>query len=132
MSGSSIMPPTLTKMVYLTLRGMGITRRINSINTSHDIKIVEVHPGAAIGTRIGSSGLPHVLQYKKDRKSRLEIFTWFKKIGLKNLPEEITESTHMMDATAAALAAWHWADPTKQPTWHWKTISSQHPFEFCC
>jgi uncharacterized protein len=132
MSGSSIMPPTLTKMVYLTLRGIGITRQINSINTPHDIKIVEVHPGAAIGTRIGSSGLPHVLQYKKDRHARLEIFTWFEKIGLKNLPEEIIESTHMMDATAAALAAWHWADPTKQPTWQWKTISSQHPFEFCC
>ena len=80
MSGSSIMPPTLTKMVYLTLRGMGMTRRINSINTPHDIKIVEVHPGAAIGTRIGSTGLPHVLQYKKDQQARLAIFTWFKRL----------------------------------------------------
>jgi len=51
---------------------------------------------------------------------------------LKNLPEEIIDSTHMMDATAAALAVWHWADSTKAPTWQWKTISSQHPFEFCC
>ena len=132
MSGSSIMPPTLTKMVYLTLRGIGITRRINNINTSHKISIVEVHPGAAIGTRMSSSGLAHVLQYKKDRQSRVAIFTWFEKIGLKNLPEETIESTHMMDASAAALAAWHWADSTKQPTWHWKTTSSQHPYEFCC
>jgi uncharacterized protein len=132
MSGSSIMPPTLTKMVYLTLRGIGISRRINYINTLHEIKIVEVHPGAAIGTRIGSSKLPHVLQYKKERQSRAAIFTWFESMGLNKLPEEIIDSTHKMDSCAAALAAWHWTDPTKHPTWHWKTISSQHPFEFCC
>ena len=132
MSSSSIMPPTLTKMVYLTLRGIGLTRRINNMNPSHEIKIIEVHPGAAIGTRIGSTGLSHVLQYKKERQSRVKIFTWFETIGLKSLPEEIIESTHMMDATAAAIAAWYWADPAKQPTWHWKTISPQHPFEFCC
>jgi uncharacterized protein len=132
MSGSSIMPPTLTKMVYLTLRGIGLTRRILNITASHKIRIVEVHPGAAIGTRIGHSGLPHALQYKKEEMSRSAIFSWFQTIGLKSLPEEIINSTHMIDGSAAALAAWHWADSTKQPLWHWKTISSEHPFEFCC
>ncbi len=48
LSGSSIMPPTLTKMVYLTLRGIGLTRRIMLLNDSQNIRMVEVHPGAAI------------------------------------------------------------------------------------
>ena len=41
LSGSSIMPPTLTKMVYLTLRGIGLTRRIMLLNDSQNIRMVE-------------------------------------------------------------------------------------------
>ena len=133
LSGSSIMPPTLTRMVYLTLRGMSLTRRIMAMNLLEKIRLVEVHPGAAIGTRIGGlDGLKHALHYKKEVESRKAIFEWFQTIGFRGLPDEIFLSSHQIDACAAALAAWHWADPTKQPLWHWKTISAEHPFEFCC
>jgi predicted nuclease with RNAse H fold len=132
LSGSSIMPPTLTKMVYLTLRGIGLTRRISAMKLLHQARLVEVHPGAAIGTRIGPEALHHALQYKKEAESRMAIFEWFQTIGFIGLPAEIPLVSHQIDACAAALAAWHWADPTKQPMWHWSTISSEHPFEFCC
>ncbi|MGJ7923075.1 DUF429 domain-containing protein [Neobacillus sp. LXY-4] len=132
MSGSSIMPPTLTKMVYLTLRGMGLTRRIMAMNLNNDIRIVEVHPGAAIGTRIGTDGLKHALSYKKELESSKAVLNWLETIGLKGLPNEIYESTHQIDSCAAALAAWYWADPTKQPTWQWETTSAEHPFELSC
>jgi uncharacterized protein len=133
LSGSSIMPPTLTKMVYLTLRGMALTRRIMSMNLMGKIRLVEVHPGAAIGARIGNEdGLYHALHYKKEVESRKAIFEWFQTIGFLGLPDEIPLSSHQIDACAAALAAWHWADPTKQPLWNWKIISPEHPFEFCC
>lgn len=131
LSGSSIMPPTLTKMVYLTLRGIGITRRILSANHADHIHIVEVHPGAAIGTRIGSKKLHHALHYKKELESRIAIFNWFQSIGIMGIPNEFVETSHAIDSCAAALAAWHWGDMTKQPTWHWKESTDEHPFEFC-
>ncbi len=132
LSGSSIMPPTLTKMVYLTLRGMGITRKITDMNLPYQIRIVEVHPGAAIGTRIGKEGLYHALHYKKEIESSKAILEWFETVGLHGIPIEISETSHQIDACAAALAAWHWANPTKQPAWHWDVTSDEHPFEVCC
>lgn len=67
LSGSSIMPPTLTRMVYLTLRGVSLTRRVMAMDSFEKIQLVEVHPGAAIGTRIGNDQLHHALFYKKRR-----------------------------------------------------------------
>jgi predicted nuclease with RNAse H fold len=119
-------------MVYLTLRGMALTRRIMAISVLEKIRLVEVHPGAAIGARIGAEGLYHALHYKKELESRKAIFEWFQTIGLTGLPDEISLRSHPIDACAAALAAWHWADPTKSPIWHWNTVSPEHPFEFCC
>ena len=132
LSGSSIMPPTLTKMVYLTLRGVVLTRTIMSMNLADKIKIVEVHPGAAIGTRIDKERFVHAREYKKELNSRKEIFEWFNEIGIKGIPTEFSETTHQIDACAAALAAWYWVDPTKKPVWHWEKITPNHPFEFCC
>jgi hypothetical protein len=96
------------------------------------VRLVEVHPGAAIGARIGTEALHHALNYKKEEESRKAIFEWFQTIGLVGLPERIPLVSHEIDACAAALAAWHWADQTKQPMWHWSTITPEHPFEFCC
>jgi predicted nuclease with RNAse H fold len=130
--GGSVMPPTLTKMVYLTLRGMGVTRRIMELKIPNNIKIVEVHPGAAIGSRVGIDGLYQALHYKKEKESGKAILDWFDTVGLNGLPNEIFEVSHQIDACAAVLAAWHWADPSKLPAWHWKLTSAEHPFEVCC
>lgn len=132
LSGSSIMPPTLTKMVYLTLRGIGLTRRISAMKFENNVRLVEAHPGAAIGTRIGSNSLHHALHYKKEAESRKAIFEWLQTIGFAGLPESISLVSHQIDACAAALATWHWADQTKHPMWNWSIISPEHPFEFCC
>jgi predicted nuclease with RNAse H fold len=132
LSGSSIMPPTLTKMVYLTLRGISLTRRIMSCKEFKKIRLVEVHPGAAIGVRLGTEDLYHALHYKKELESSKVIFDWFNTIGLSGLPNEIPFISHQIDACAAALAAWYWADPAKQPKWLWNKTSPVHPFEYCC
>ena len=58
--------------------------------------------------------------YKKELESRKAIFDWFKSIGLMGIPSEVVQTSHAIDSCAAALAAWHWGDETKQPTWHWK------------
>ncbi len=132
LSGSSVMPPTLTKMVYLTLRGVSLTRRLLADPATNNIRIVEVHPGGAIGTRIGIESISHVLQYKKDLSSRQAIFDWFSTVHLKGIPRMVIENSHRIDACAAALAAWYWADPQKQPAWVWSATSSEHPYEVCC
>jgi uncharacterized protein len=89
-------------------------------------------PGAAIGTRIEKERLQFAQKYKKDEISRKAIYEWFNDVGLKGIPTEFSNTTHQIDACAAALAAWHWADPTKKPTWHWGETTPNHPFEFCC
>ncbi|TXC89326.1 DUF429 domain-containing protein [Metabacillus litoralis] len=132
LSGSSIMPPTLTKMVYLTLRGISLTRRIQSMQSEHSIRIVEVHPGAAIGTRIESTKIQHALLYKKELQSRKVILEWLRTKKLVNLPDQLVDTSHEIDACAAALAAWYWIDETKKPTWCWSETSQEHPYEFCC
>lgn len=132
LAGSSIMPPTLTKMVYLTLRGISLTRQIQSINSAHKIRMVEVHPGAAIGTRIEFAKIQHALFYKKELQSRKVILEWLRAKKLVNLPDQLVDTSHGIDACAAALAAWHWVDETKQPTWCWSETSEEHPYEFCC
>ena len=132
LSGSSIMPPTLTKMVYLTLRGIGLTRSIMLMNDCRNIRIVEVHPGAAIGTRIGPDQIEHALQYKKELSSRKAVFDWFPYMGLMEIPSEFVQTSHAIDSCASALASWHWGVETKQPTWQWIEKTPEHPFEFCC
>lgn len=132
LSGSSIMPPTLTKMVYLTLRGISLTRRIQSMQSENSIRIVEVHPGAAIGTRIEYAKIQHALLYKKELQSRKVILEWLRTKKLLNLPDQLVDTSHEIDACAAALAAWHWIDETKQPAWCWSETSEEHPYEFCC
>ena len=50
MHPGSVMVPTLTRMVYLTLRGISVSRFLDS-PPNERIKIVEVHPSAAMALR---------------------------------------------------------------------------------
>ncbi|MFY4776408.1 hypothetical protein [Metabacillus sp. RGM 3146] len=65
MHHGSIMPPTLTKLVYLTLRGISLTRMIERL--SKPIQVVEVHPGAAMFTRLKDTERILALLYKKNQ-----------------------------------------------------------------
>lgn len=83
------MAPTMIKMVYLTLRGIFLSQRIQSMEQAKKIKIVEVHPGGSIGTRLGENLLPHARTYKKELDSSKAIYHWFQSVGLMGLPEDI-------------------------------------------
>ncbi|WP_251027967.1 DUF429 domain-containing protein [Bacillus sp. ISL-77] len=61
MKPGSIMPPTLNRMVYLTLRGIKLSREIGNLTPNYPITIVEVHPGAVIGSRLSQEKLEYVL-----------------------------------------------------------------------
>jgi uncharacterized protein len=132
MKSGSIMPPTFNRMVYLTLRGIKLSREIGNISTVHPISIVEVHPGAVIGSRLPQNDLEYVLRYKQELASRCFIKNWLGEQHLTQLPSYIVEESHMIDACAAALGAWHWRDPLQQTKWLLPANPPLHPYDYCC
>ncbi|WP_462413599.1 DUF429 domain-containing protein [Neobacillus sp. Marseille-QA0830] len=132
MKPGSIMPPTLNRMAYLTLRGIRLSREIGTIQTENPVSIVEVHPGSVIGSRLIQDEMEYVLNYKQDLSARKYLRNWFETQKLTGLPATIEEETHSIDACAAALGAWHWKDPAFAPKWISRAIPPLHPYDYCC
>ncbi|MBM7662824.1 putative nuclease with RNAse H fold [Bacillus mesophilus] len=132
MRSGSIMPPTLNRMVYLTLRGIKLSREIEGIKSKFPISIVEVHPGAVIGSRLPKKDLEYALKYKQDQSARGFIRAWLNEQKLTHIPIEIEEESHSIDACAAVLGAWHWKNPLYQPKWILPAQFPLHPYDYCC
>ncbi|WP_087974982.1 DUF429 domain-containing protein [Oceanobacillus rekensis] len=132
MKSGSIMPPTLNRMVYLTLRGIKLSREITTQASLHPISIVEVHPGAVIGSRLSSVEMSHVLAYKQDVEVRKVLLNWLEQQQLIGIPEAVADQSHSIDACAAALGAWHWRDTKFTPKWISPAKPPLHPFDYCC
>ncbi|WP_237662557.1 DUF429 domain-containing protein [Sutcliffiella horikoshii] len=132
MKPGSIMPPTFTRMVYLTLRGIKLTREIEKLQTTFPINIVEVHPGAAMGARASEKEMEYVLTYKQILSSREYLKNWFNHQNVIGLPTGVEKESHSIDSCAAALAAWHWADKSLKPKWFFTAIHPLHPYDYCC
>ncbi len=102
MKSGSIMTPTMTRMVYLTLRGISLSRGLSAITPD----IVEVHPGSAVGLR--SSDITSVLNYKIELNPRYQLRSFLEKDGVTGIPTDVLHSSHSFDACLAAYAAWKW------------------------
>lgn len=124
----SIMAPTFHRMVYLTMRGIGLSRSLQNLTAS----IVEVHPGAALGLRLKEEDRQLALTYKKNEESRLHLIPYFKEWGLEGITAAAADTNHGLDACAAVLAAWHWGDPVHTPKLNVPASPPFHPFDFCC
>ncbi len=123
-----VMPPTIIRMVYLTLRGLALTRELATIQPHIALRIVEVHPGAAMLIRGASAA--DVAAFKRDPAARLRLLNWLGEMGLKELPDDREPSDHFVAACAAALAAWHWSAGT--PAWCYPARPPEHPYDFAC
>ncbi|MGM0901825.1 MAG: DUF429 domain-containing protein [Bacillota bacterium] len=132
MKPGSIMPPTFNRMVYLTLRGIKLSREITTLATLHPISLVEVHPGAVIGSRLSPKELVYVLEYKKDLEARKVLLRWLEQQHLIGIPETAAEQSHSIDACAAALGAWHWKNSEFTPKWKFPAKPPLQPFDYCC
>jgi predicted nuclease with RNAse H fold len=132
MKPGSIMAPTYNRMVYLTLRGIKLTREMETQASRHPISIVEVHPGAVIGSRLSSLEMDYVLTYKQELEMRKLLLGWFEHQQIIGIPETAAEQSHSIDACAAALGAWHWKDPSFTPPWRYPAKPPLHPYDFCC
>lgn len=128
MKSSSIMPPTLTNMSYLTLRGLGLSRAISLLQCPHTLRLFETHPGAAFG--LHGAPLSAVLDYKKSIDSRFELLAWMTSKSLDGLTPDLAGSSHLVAACGAMYAAWKWANRASQ--WCFPGLPPQHPFDFAC
>ncbi|MGA9289305.1 MAG: DUF429 domain-containing protein [Anaerobacillus sp.] len=122
MKSGSIMTPTMTRMVYLTLRGVSLSRGLSAITPD----IVEVHPGSAVGLR--TSDITSVLHYKSERNPRYQLRSFLEEDGVTDIPTEVLHSSHSFDACLAAYAAWKWKHG--QSEFLHAAEPPFHPFDF--
>ncbi len=120
----SVMPPTLNRMSYLTLRGVSLTRLLGSLAPAP--RLVEVHPGAALAVR--GAPIADVLELKRDGAARGRLLGWLEAQGLPGARHLPDDSDHLVAAAAAALAAWKWA--RGEPAWCWAANPPFHPYDF--
>jgi len=125
---AGVMPPTMIRMVYLTLRGVALTRMLETLKPDIDLQIAEVHPGACMILR----GAPNkdVAGFKHDPTSRARLLEWLETRGLEGIPREENTPDHFVAACAAALGAWGWA--LGKPAWCFPARPPAHPYDFAC
>lgn len=126
--GIGIMPPTMIRMVYLTLRGVTLTRMLELLKPQYDLNIVEVHPGACMLLR--GADIEDVRKFKRDESARRSLLNWLEKIGLKGISRQEAITDHYVAACAAALAAWHWS--LGKAVWCFMANPPRHPYDFTC
>ena len=111
-ASNSVMPPTMTRMAYLTLRGISVARLLRHTVGMAAADILEVHPASALILR----GAPadDVGAIKESDAARRRIVDWLRrKTDLKEVPDGVADSDHLIAAAAAALAGvgWHRGTP---------------------
>jgi len=120
-----VMAPTMTRMVYLTVRGMTIARFFSN---TESIRIMEVHPIAALlwrGIREADAR-----QLKDSAESRERVAARIRESMVSDLPISAADSDHVICSAAAAVAARDAADGVAG--WRYDDESPHHPFPLVC
>src|SRR5215208_4705447 len=102
-----IMSPTMIRMVYLTLRGLHLTRLLEYLKPQSGLRIVETHPGACMVLRGADTG--DVRTFKTEQLARGRLLDWLETQGLQGICRADTVTDHYVAACAAALATWQWS-----------------------
>jgi len=125
----SVMTPTMTRMAYLTLRGMTAARLVSS--TCPHAEILEVHP---IGAMILQGADPLVIRtIKKSESSITETLYWLSEQGLHGLDDVLEGrpvSDHMIAALGCVLAASAFVQ--QKSAWLHPAEPPHHPYPFVC
>jgi uncharacterized protein len=103
-----VMPPTMIRMVYITLRGVWLTRLLESLKPQYDLGIVEVHPGACMVLRKADAG--DVRKFKTEKLARRHVLDWLETKGLKDISRssEETVSDHYVAIIMSQLVLPRW------------------------
>ena len=127
MPSGSVMPPTLTKMAYLTLRGMAVCRFLES-HPNKKIHIVEVHPSGSMALR--GAPVKSIKKMKSSTKAKQTLLQWLHNQGLNGIDTSGSVSDHYVSACAAALTAWKWH--LAESVWIYKSEMPFYPYDFAC
>lgn len=123
----TVMPPTLHRMAYLTLRGIALARMFLSISPRTP-RIVEVHPSATMALR--GAPISDLLNLKQNPLARRALLKWLESQGLNGVSTFKPASDHYVAACAAALAAWKWS--RRESVWLEPAQFPFHPFDYAC
>jgi predicted nuclease with RNAse H fold len=123
-----IMPPTMIRMVYLTLRGIVLARMLETLKPEPDLRIVEIHPGASMLLR--NAPADEVANFKRQKAARSHLLQWLETQGLKGISQNGDAADHYVAACAAALGAWEWS--LGRPAWSFPARPPDHPYDFAC
>lgn len=121
----TVMVPTMSRMVYLTLRGVTVARTFSTLRPG--CQLVEVHPAGALAFR--GAPVSEIRNLKKSLISRHSLITWLASQGLSNLPSGAV-TDHTVAAYAAGLAAWDWS--RGRAPWVHRADPPEHPFDLAC
>lgn len=113
-------------MVYLTLRGVSLTRMLEKERPG--CRIVEVHPTASLALR--GAPIDAARTFKVSREARLLLLEWLESAGLLGVGDRADDSDHAVAACSAALAAWKWHE--QQAVWLHEAEPPVHPYDFAC
>lgn len=125
---AGIMSPTMIRMVYLTLRGLHVTRLLESLAPKSDLRMVEVHPGACMLLR--GADREEVQTFKREPLARSHLLTWLESKGLNGISSRESVTDHYVASCAAALGAWQWS--LGNSTWCFPADRPHHPYDFTC
>lgn len=123
----SVMTPTMTKMAYLTLRGVCVARALAGIRPRPP-RVVEVHPGGSLA--LHGAPIAAVRRFKKDSRARRRLLHWLESNGLQGVARLKRPSDHLVAACGCAYAAWKWA--MGREAWRQRASRPFHPFDFAC
>lgn len=127
LASGSVMTPTMTKMSYLTLRGISVARSLEFLKPKPP-RIVEVHPGASLALR--GASVKDIRRLKEDSSARLNILRFLEGQGLVGVVNVGITSHHLISACAAALSTWAWS--SGNTVWIAQAEPPYHPYDFAC
>ena len=123
---SSVMTPTMTRMSYLTLRGISITRILETLINKP--KIIEVHPFVSL--LINGANKHDIDNVKKNIKAKQNILNFLKKKQMGELPIITSKNDHLLSSIIAANIVFLWSNNKYQ--WISKRKFPFHPYDFVC
>lgn len=125
MPSGTVMTPTMTRMSYLTLRGLALSRMLAAVHP--EAAIVEVHPFGSLA--LSGAPVSDLIAVKRDSASRIRVANWLANNGIVNLPQQ-EFSDHELASFAAAWAAWKWH--SGHASWVSPAEPPLHPHAFAC
>jgi predicted nuclease with RNAse H fold len=120
-----VMPPTLTQMAYLTLRGVSLSRSISKLP---GLRLTETHPYAALALRGANADV--LAEHKTSQRARKRLTKVLDDWGFRELPSEIAHDDHLLAASAAAAAVADWQHDTAR--FFHAAEPPTHPFPVAC